>query len=239
MIRNLIFRALVPAAVAVSIGGFSCPSFAYTLTDSLTGTSLSPGLEIAPGYTGSISLGVNGAVFSTTGGNEAAIRSTFTFTGSWSLTIDLYGIDPGTQGGAVAGIQAYGGNGQAALFAVNDYAPNPLNTGWFELGSNWCTNACSTPSYSQITGIYESGLGPNSAAIELVGDTNIPLTFQVFLSGVNGPTNSVSFENLAFTAESISSTPLPAALPLFAGGLGMIGLLAGRKKRKAASAAAA
>ncbi len=30
-----------------------------------------------------------------------------------------------------------------------------------------------------------------------------------------------------------SETPLPAALPLFAGGLGVIGLIAGRKKRKA------
>lgn len=37
----------------------------------------------------------------------------------------------------------------------------------------------------------------------------------------------------------VSSTPLPAALPLFAGGLGMIGLIAGRKKRKAAATPAA
>ena len=33
---------------------------------------------------------------------------------------------------------------------------------------------------------------------------------------------------------SIAATPLPAALPLFAGGLGVIGLLARRRKRKAA-----
>lgn len=33
-------------------------------------------------------------------------------------------------------------------------------------------------------------------------------------------------------------TPLPAALPLFAGGLGLIGLIAHRRKRKAATAAA-
>jgi hypothetical protein len=35
----------------------------------------------------------------------------------------------------------------------------------------------------------------------------------------------------------ISGTPLPAALPLFAGGLGMIGLIAGRRKRKNVAAA--
>ncbi len=36
--------------------------------------------------------------------------------------------------------------------------------------------------------------------------------------------------------ETISSTPLPAALPLMAGGLGVMGLLARRKKRKAVTA---
>ena len=40
-------------------------------------------------------------------------------------------------------------------------------------------------------------------------------------------------ENLA-----VSTTPLPAALPLFATGLGAVGLLARRRKRKAARAAA-
>jgi len=39
------------------------------------------------------------------------------------------------------------------------------------------------------------------------------------------------------TASSISATPLPAALPLFATGLGALGLLARRRKRKAGLAA--
>jgi len=38
---------------------------------------------------------------------------------------------------------------------------------------------------------------------------------------------------------NVGTTPLPAALPLFAGGLGVIGLIAGRKKRKAADPAVA
>jgi hypothetical protein len=38
---------------------------------------------------------------------------------------------------------------------------------------------------------------------------------------------------------SITATPLPAALPLFAGGLGALGLLGWRRKRKAAALAAA
>jgi hypothetical protein len=38
---------------------------------------------------------------------------------------------------------------------------------------------------------------------------------------------------------SISETPLPAALPLFAGGLGMIGMMSRRRKRQAGPIAAA
>ena len=51
--------------------------------------------------------------------------------------------------------------------------------------------------------------------------------------------NAVNQE--AFTIDGtsgVSTTPLPAALPLFAGGFGMIGLIAGRKKQKATASAA-
>src|SRR5664279_1282581 len=43
-------------------------------------------------------------------------------------------------------------------------------------------------------------------------------------------------DSFVFTNVSTSTTPLPAALPLFAGGLGMIGLLAKRRKRNNAAA---
>jgi hypothetical protein len=39
-----------------------------------------------------------------------------------------------------------------------------------------------------------------------------------------------------FTIEVVATTPLPTTLPLFAGGLGVLGLLGWRRKRKAASA---
>jgi hypothetical protein len=45
------------------------------------------------------------------------------------------------------------------------------------------------------------------------------------------------FNNITTTSGSVSTTPLPAALPLFATGLGALGLLGWRRKRKAQAAA--
>ena len=49
-------------------------------------------------------------------------------------------------------------------------------------------------------------------------------------------TGSNTFE-LSFASTSLAATPLPAALPLFASGLGALGLLGWRRKRKAQAAA--
>lgn len=46
---------------------------------------------------------------------------------------------------------------------------------------------------------------------------------------------SVGSGDMALTGSELSQTPLPAALPLFAGGLGALGLLGWRKKKKAAA----
>ncbi len=48
---------------------------------------------------------------------------------------------------------------------------------------------------------------------------------------------SVGSGDMALTGSELSQTPLPAALPLFAGGLGALGLLGWRRKKKAAASA--
>ena len=86
----------------------------------------------------------------------------------------------------------------------------------------------SLPSNSQFFNIW--GNGPNN---------------YTYFNNYSGPFPAINLTLDSFTITNVGegtdlvATPLPAALPLFAGGLGVIGLLARRKKRKAPAAVAA
>ena len=77
--------------------------------------------------------------------------------------------------------------------------------------------------------------GPLTAA-NLMGNPSFPIsgseTFY-FIECGDGP---CATRNITAGSLDVSSTPLPAALPLFAGGLGALGLFGWRKKRKAIAA---
>ena len=64
----------------------------------------------------------------------------------------------------------------------------------------------------------------------LLGAGNYIISTYLAVGNVTDPNFQVNF--------SLSQTPLPAALPLFASGLGAMGLLGWRKRRKAAAVAA-
>ena len=53
----------------------------------------------------------------------------------------------------------------------------------------------------------------------------------------NATNDIVSLDDVLYSGASVSSVPLPGALPLFATGLGALGLLGWRRNRKAAAAA--
>ena len=73
-------------------------------------------------------------------------------------------------------------------------------------------------------GAYVAGVLPITYGHDLITfTTDFTFSSIEFASGQNA---------LEFADVSVSNTPLPAALPLFAGGLGVMGLLARRKKRK-------
>ena len=64
---------------------------------------------------------------------------------------------------------------------------------------------------------------------------NVPNSFDVMLSLSNA--DNVPLGTVSELINAVTPTPIPAALPLFAGGLGVIGLLARRRKQKSATAA--
>jgi hypothetical protein len=90
------------------------------------------------------------------------------------------------------------------------------------IGYNY--NSLSLSSF-QINNIGYSG---TIGSTELTG---ISLGGYFFQGGTNG-----SLDTNGSLSIELAPTPLPAALPLFAGGLGMVGLLSRRKNRKAPQA---
>jgi len=70
---------------------------------------------------------------------------------------------------------------------------------------------------------------------QIVGSFDL---YSIFVSGFVGDFASGHFTEAFTTSFSVgAATPLPAALPLFAGGLGTLGLLGWRRKKKATLAA--
>jgi hypothetical protein len=76
---------------------------------------------------------------------------------------------------------------------------------------------------------------PGFSLEDFTGATLLP-SFSL-IRDFNVATRPVTLTNTALVSGSISETPLPAALPMFAAGLGMVGLFARRKKKPAAVAA--
>jgi hypothetical protein len=82
---------------------------------------------------------------------------------------------------------------------------------------------------------YESFISPSTYESGLSGtDASTPFSL-AYAGGVSGTTYDVYIDdNVDPTVEvALRATPLPAAFPLFAGGLGMLGLFGTRKRRKA------
>jgi hypothetical protein len=95
-------------------------------------------------------------------------------------------------------------------------------TATFTLSNGFTTNVA--------TGTYNSGTGTlGTQFLGFLSSTPFDSIAFSVPNGVDGNDNTISYVVEDVTT---AATPLPAALPLFAGGLGMIGMIAKRRKRK-------
>lgn len=182
------------------------------------------------------------------GGPVNAATIDYIFTGTASITLNgvssftTYKIDlVGDTGAVTSGGGEFFNAATSATFAVGASTGTLLGV---------LNEVISNPSFGGGAAAFGQGQAtfPNFVAEGLtqIGSYDLTTAFPLTAGMVSQTPGSVFFtslgdlvfngiETMSFEAD-IASTPLPAALPLFAGGLGTLGLLARRRKRKNAAA---
>jgi hypothetical protein len=198
-------------------------------------------------YTG---IPSNGGTFVIPGDPSSGVNQYYV-----SATVDLSCAGPCASG-------TYTEGGLLTSFALSIDGPTPSNTPVFSISSsdpNYIgsadPNLFGAPSYLTLSNVGGAITITNwSVFADLGPDPGFLLNYAIYT--LNDPANGTSdlyadppisngsgnFDNPGSWSgpgiAATSATPLPAALPLFAGGLGVLGLLARRRKRKTAAIAA-
>ncbi len=202
---------------------------------------------IAPAAAATIDYTLTGqAEYQIPGGTETAGYFTFNWIGDTSNVLTsggesrIYGL-PGTLNLTPYSVSAYNGSFLSPTQLVLD------STNGIAFGFQDVLAPPQSPS-DPITAIFQLS---DSAltSIALNADFSVSIAADNALFGVFMPmTNSGSFSGYAYIgtllspvtfSANVAATPLPAALPLFATGLGAMGLLGWRRKRKNGAAIAA
>ena len=96
--------------------------------------------------------------------------------------------------------------------------------------TGWITETASISLTGGPGWTLESGTW--AALLSDVAIVDIPI--ELITNDQGSPWTDIEGEDNIILSSGVSQTPLPAALPMFAGGLGVVGFFARRKKRKAA-----
>ena len=173
-------------------------------------------------------------------GHASTLNFTFSFTGGTSVSPFT-----GTVTGEIDGLTNNATSAASAVIidtvtpaALTNPSPLPFNT---FCGSNCLVTSNSFTVTAGVITAYDFAVGSTT----LTGLWELELgagTFPESFSNGTGVTQINIIDQSAITfapVTPVATTPLPAALPLFATGLGALGLFGWRRKRKAAAPAAA
>jgi hypothetical protein len=214
-------RWIGSAILSLMLLSFGQSASAATLLDTIQGRSFGP-------------FPLQGYAVSENAGFINSLAIPFSSASATTITdVTAYiGTFPGQSGGVTLGIMADNGFGVPTgiflpnLFehvSINDTDPIVLNS------LNWSI-AGGTPYWLGAiadVGTATGGWQFNTAATGEYAFFATQIGFWQAQSPVAPPMALISANSL-----TIPSTPLPAALPMFAGGLGVLGLLGWRRKRK-------
>jgi hypothetical protein len=127
-----------------------------------------------------------------------------------------------------------------SLEAISGATPTITST-----GLTGCSSACTVSQFTYNLGTsfvasagteyFISIWDPITLNTSFVWGGSAANTGSVYWNGTSWASIGLS-DNQAFTLSNVSAVPLPATLPLFATGLGALGLLGWRRKRKALAA---
>jgi len=163
--------------------------------------------------------------------SDGSFLRDFIFNGGFYDSGDVTGPGAGTNRFVISA----GNNSQPGSAYAKDPGHDPFaidTSGWYTFQQDFTDNA---GTLAVIMSIFDSGGGlvhqwarsdPGDLIATVVGGSDY------------GWLDYNEFSFLAIDNASLTTTPLPATLPMFASGLGVLGLLRWRKKRKSLVAAA-
>jgi choice-of-anchor C domain-containing protein len=213
------FAIALFAAVAVPLGGAQ----AVTVINGSFEDGINPGAFTTLNSGDSTSI----AGWTVSAGNIDYIGTYWT-AADGSRSLDMNGLEPGSISQTLTGL-TIGQQYKVSFELAGNPAGGPtLKTIGVTAGAGANTYTFDTTNST----LSHMGWVTESFFFTADGTTDL-LTFASTTTGFSGNETYPHAFGPALDDVSITATPLPAALPLFAGGIGLIGLIARRRKRKA------
>jgi hypothetical protein len=219
--KKATFLAQIVAAVLAN----SALANATTISQTLGGVDFTNGQTVGAGTFNAASSG-QPAPFNAFIGSDISGPN---FSGTWTFS---YGAIADTITGATLEIGLLDGDSAAPGNQVASYS-----IGGIDLTSLLNTVMEASPGANSVEVYYTITLPSSTFSILAGGSPTVSLTLQGPGLGVLGTTTfngaALDFSTVTIDTGTGTATPLPAALPLFATGIGGLGLLGWRRKRKA------